>query len=171
MQYWLGNQTFFNFPISSLLEEYNVGMLSLPMMVRDSTVEFVHRIQPDIKVGTKGSTEEANQEVKTSPWTEDKMGVIQTYRVGLGSTRNQSFFLQTGLKGKMRYGDWRNQEKPGRIVNSTAFSQSEQWAWTIRSDINPMNLSWNIHIGMELFTISFLPRSTYDLLNVTDPKL
>ena len=53
-----------------------------------------------------------------------------------------------------------------------AVTQAKQCAWTKWDDIEPIKLSWKSLIAMEPLAISFLLRSTYDLLpNATNLKL
>lgn len=46
-------------PISSLVEEFSVRKVPLLVMMKDSADEFICKIQPDIKTGTKWSSVEA----------------------------------------------------------------------------------------------------------------
>ena len=53
-----------------------------------------------------------------------------------------------------------------------AVTQAKQCAWTKWNDVEPIKLSWKSLIAMEPLAISFLLRSTYDLLsNATNLKL
>ena len=55
---------------------------------------------------------------------------------------------------------------------ASALTQAKQCAWTKWNDIEPIKLSWKSLIAMEPLAISFLLRSTYDLLpNATNLKL
>ena len=55
---------------------------------------------------------------------------------------------------------------------ASTVTQAKQCAWTKWNDIEPIKLSWKSLIAMEPLTISFLLRSTYDLLrNATNLKL
>ena len=55
---------------------------------------------------------------------------------------------------------------------ASAVTQAKQCAWTKWNDIEPIKLSWKSLIAMEPLAISFLLRSTYDLLpNATNLKL
>ena len=55
---------------------------------------------------------------------------------------------------------------------ASAITQAKQCAWTKWNDIEPIKLSWKSLIAMEPLAISFLLRSTYDLLpNATNLKL
>ena len=46
----------------------------------------------------------------------------------------------------------------------TVVTQTKQCAWTKYNDIEPIKLSWKSLIAMEPLMISFILRSTYDLL-------
>ena len=55
---------------------------------------------------------------------------------------------------------------------ASAVTQAKQRAWTKWNDIEPIKLSWKSLIAMEPLAISFLLRSTHDLLpNTTNLKL
>ena len=55
---------------------------------------------------------------------------------------------------------------------ASAVTQAKQCAWTKWNDIEPIKLSWKPLIAMEPLAISFLLRSTYDLLpSATNLKL
>ena len=55
---------------------------------------------------------------------------------------------------------------------ASAVTQAKQCTWTKWNDIEPIKLSWKFLIAMEPLAISFLLRSTYDLLpNATNLKL
>ena len=55
---------------------------------------------------------------------------------------------------------------------ATAVTQAKQCAWTTWGCVEPMKLTWNTLMAMEPLAISFLLRSTYDLLpNATYLKL
>ena len=55
---------------------------------------------------------------------------------------------------------------------ASAVTQAKQCAWTKWNDSEPIKLSWKSLIAMEPLAISFLLRSTYDLLpNATNLKL
>ena len=66
--------------------------------------------------------------------------------------------------------DTRMFEEEQRKVS--AVTKAKQCAWTKWNDIEPIKLSWKSLIAVEPLAISFLLRSTYDLLpNATKLKL
>lgn len=85
-------------PETSLMEEFKVGKVCLHMM-RDSADEFIHRLQPDIKTGTKWLAVETTQEVESSLWTKDIMGGGNPNPFSWPGQHKQPVFLQTGSKG------------------------------------------------------------------------
>ena len=94
----------------------------------------------------------------------------QTSRAGLGSTSNKAF-SKVGPKGKrdMVSEEVRMFEEEQRTAN--AVTQAKQCAWT-KWNMEPIKLSRKSLIAMEPLAISFLLRSTYDLLpNATNLKL
>ena len=157
-------------PISSLVEEFKIGKVRLHMMMKDSADEIIRKAYPEIKSGTKWSAIKAAQEVECSLRIKDIIGVTQTNRAELGST-SKKMFSKVGPKGKR---DMVSEEV--RMFNeehrkASAVTQAKQCAWT-KWNIKPIKLSWKSLIAMEPLAISFLLRSTYDLLpNATNLKL
>ena len=99
------------------------------------------------------------------------IGVTQTSCAGLGSTSNK-VFSKMGPKGKrdMVSKEVRMFEEEQR--KASAITQAKQCAWTKWNNIEPIKLLWKSLIAMEPLVISFLLRSTYDLLpNATNLKL
>ena len=149
--------------ISSLVEEFKIGKVRLHMMMKDSADEIIQKAYPEIKLGMK--------EAECSLRIKDIIGITQTNQAGLGSM-SKKVFSKVGPKGKRDIvsEEVRIFEEEQRKAN--AVTQAKQCAWTIWNDIKPIELSWKSLIAMEPLAISFLLRSTYDLLpNVTNLKL
>ena len=156
--------------ISSLVEEFKIGKVRFHMMIKDSADNIIRKAYPEIKSGTKWSAVNAAQEAECSLWIKDIIGVTQTNWSRLGSTSNK-VFSKVGPKGKrdMVSEEVRMFEEEQRTVS--AITQAKQSAWT-KWNIEPIKLSRKSLIAMEPLTISFLLRSTYDLLpNATNLKL
>ena len=77
-------------PISSLVEEFKIGKVRLPMM-KDSADKIIQKAYPEIKSGTKWSAVKSAQEAECNLRIKD-IGVTQTNRAGLGSTSRKVFF-------------------------------------------------------------------------------
>ena len=158
-------------PISSLVEEFKIGKVRLHMLMKDSADEIIWKAYPEIKSGMKWSAVKAAQEVECSLRITDIIGVTQTNRAGLGST-SKKVFSKVGQKGKRdivteEIGMFEEEQR-----KASAVTQAKQCAWTKWNDIEPIKLSWKSLIAMEPLAISFLLRSTYDLLpNVPNLKL
>lgn len=86
-------------PTSSLVFDFNMRKVRLRMLMKGLADEFVRRLQPDMKTGTKWSAVIATQVGESSLWTKELMGVTQTNWASLGSTTNQIFSKQCP-KGK-----------------------------------------------------------------------
>ena len=158
-------------PISSLVEEFKIGKVRLHMMMKDSADEIIRKAYPEIKSGTKWSAIKTAQEAECSLRIKDIIGVTQINQAGLGST-GKNVFSKMDPKGKrdMVSEEVRMFEKEQR--KGSAVTQAKQCAWTKWNDIEPIKLSWKSLIGMETLAISFLLRTTYDLLpNATNLKL
>ena len=120
---------------------------------------------------SRNKTVKTAQEAECSLRIKDIIGITQTNRAGLGSTSKKVFF-KMDPKGKrdMVSEEVRMFEEEQR--KASAVTQAKQCAWTKWNDIEPIKLSWKSLIAMEPLAISFLLRSTYDLLpNATNLKL
>ena len=158
-------------PISSLVEEFKIGKVRLHMMMKDSADKIIRKAYPEIKSCTKWSAVKTAQEVECSLRIKDIIGVTQTNRAGLGSA-SKKVFSKVNPKGKrdMVSEEVRMFGKEQR--KASAVTQAKQCAWTKWNDMEPIKLSWKSLIAMEPLAISFLLRSTYDLLpNATNLKL
>ena len=150
-------------PISSLVEEFKIGKVRLHMMMKDSADEIIRKAYPEIKSGTKWSAVKTAQEAECSLRIKDIIGVTQTNRAGLGST-SKKVFLKMDPKGK--------RDMVSEEVRMFEEEQRKASAWTKCNGIEPIKLSWKSLIAMEPLAISFLLRSTYDVLpNTTNLKL
>ena len=149
-------------PISSLVE-FKIRKVRLHMMMEDSADKIIRKAYPEIKSGMKWSAVKTAQEAECSLRIKDIIGVTQTNRAGLGST-SKTVFFKMDPKGKrdMVSEEVRMFEEEQRKVS--AVTQAKQCAWTKWNDIEPIKSSWKSLIAMEPLAISFLLRSTYDLL-------
>ena len=153
-------------PISSLVE-FKIGKVHLHMMM-DSTGGVIWKAYSEKKSDMKWLAVKVAQEAEYNLRIK---GVTQTNRAGLGST-SQKVFSKVGRKGKrdMVNEEVRMFEEEQRTAS--AVTQTKKRAWTKWNDMEPIKLSWKSLIAMEPQAISFLLRSTYDLLpNVTNLKL
>ena len=140
------------------------------MIIKDSADKIIRMAYPEIKSVMKWSAVKAAQEAECSQRIKDIIGVTQTNRAGLGSTSNK-VFSKVGPKGKRdMVSEVRMFEEEQRTAS--AVTQAKQCPWTKWNDIEPIKLSWKSLIAMEPLAISFLLRSTYDLLlKATNQKL
>lgn len=133
------------------------------MMMNDSNDEFVREAHPAVKAGTKWSVTKTIEEAESSLRTKEIMGLVQVDRAGLGSTKYEPF-SKMGIKDKRKMVTEEIKMFEEEKRKATAVTQAKQCAWTTWSDIEPVKLSWNTLIEMEPLAISYLLRSTYDLL-------
>ena len=156
-------------PISSLVEELEIGKVRLYMMMKDSADGVIRKAYPEIKSRTKWS---AVKNAECSLRIKDITGVTQTNRARLVSTSNK-VFSKVGPKRKRDNGERRGQDvQRGVKTSHYCYSGQKKCAWTKWNDIKPIKLSWKSLNAMEPPAISFLLRSTYDLLpNATNLKL
>ena len=126
----------------------NSGNLQLP--ISSLVEEFkIGKAYPEIKSGAKWSAVKPAQEAECSLQIKD-IGVTQANRAGLGSTSNKVVSIMEQRA-------------------ASAVTQAKQCPWTKWND-KIIKLSWKSLIA--ILAISFLLRSTYDLLpNATNLKL
>ena len=158
-------------PISSLVEEFKIEKVRLHMMMKDSADEIIRKAYPQIKSGSKWSAVKTAREAECSVRIKDIICVTQINRVGLSCTSKKVFSkVDPKEKRDMVSEKFRMFEDEQR--KASAVTQAKQCTWTKWNDIEPIKLSWKSLIAMEPLAISFLLRSTYDLLpNATNLKL
>ena len=150
-------------PLKSITEEYKVGKTRLQLMLQDSSDDVVKMIQPTLKSGRKWKAYEAIEASKESLKLKEVIGLTQTNRQGLGhSTANWLSRASGKEKRDMIINDVRKDEDNKRFQKAAQQSQQGQWAtW---EDALQKFLSWNEIWQLAPLRLSFIIRSTYDLL-------
>ena len=150
-------------PLSSVVEEFKVGKARLHMMLRDSPDDVIRHVQPEVRTGIKWSAAKATQVAEASLQIKEVIGATQTGRAGLGSTPHQ-WFSKEDNKGRrgMVITELRMIEEEKRTA--TAAGQAKQCAWMKWEGSQARKLSWSSLMTSESLALSFLLRSTYDLL-------
>ena len=150
-------------PLSSLEEEFKVGKARLHLMLRDSPDEVVRHVNPEVRSGTKWSAHRAVEEAEGSLKIKDIIGATQTGRQGLGSTTHRWFSeASTTERRRMITDEVRVFEEEKRTA--IAAGQAKQCAWTKWTEVESRKLSWSRLMSIEPLALTFLLRSTYDLL-------
>ena len=150
-------------PFSSLVEEFKAGKARLHMMLRDSPDEIIQQVNPEVRTGTKWSAADAVNEAEGSLKIKEVVGATQTGRAGFGSTPHQ-WFSKEDSKGRRRMviTELHKFEEEKRIA--AAAGQAKQCAWMTWEGAQARKLSWSSLLAMEPLALSFLLRSTYNLL-------
>ena len=119
--------------------------------------------QPDVKTGRKWSAEKAVEEAESRLKHKEMVGAVQVGRQGLGWTRHTWWSsANDSERRKLVSQEIREAEEEKRFA--TAVGQVKQGAWTRWESVEQRNISWSVLWEMEPLRISFLWRSTYDLL-------
>ena len=150
-------------PFSSITEEFKVGKARLHLMLRDSPDEVIRQVQPEVRTGTKWSAAKVVQEAEASLQIKEVIGATQTGRAGLGSTPHL-WFSREDSRGRrdMVITELKMIEEEKRVA--TAAGQAKQCAWMNWEEAEARKLSWSSLMTMEPLALSFLLRSTYNLL-------
>lgn len=137
--------------------------LRLARCVWDSPDQVIREVQPVVKSGRKWTAEQAVTEAEASLRTKDIVGAVQDSRAGLGNNVHRWFSAQ-GPKGRreMVIEEVRAIDEERRSATAAGFAK--QCAWSCWEEAEQRKLSWPTLAQMEPLRISFLLRSTYDLL-------
>ena len=150
-------------PLKSILEEYKAGKIRLQSMLEDSGDKVIETAKPQLKTGRKWKVQEAMEAAKDSLRIREITGHTQTNRQGLGSTKTEWWSKAKGkAKRDMIIQEMRREEDQKRLQK--AVQQSQQGHWTAWEGALQRSLSWNDIWHMAPLRISFILRSTYDLL-------
>ena len=150
-------------PFSSITEEFKVGKARLHLMLWDSSDDVIRQVQPEVRTGTKWSAAKALQEAEASLQIKEVIGATQTGTAGLGSTPHR-WFSRKDSRGRrdMVITELKMIEEEKRVA--TAAGQAKQCAWMNWEEAEARKLSWSSLMTMEPLALSFLLRSTCNLL-------
>ena len=150
-------------PFRSIVEEFKSGKIRLQMMLDDSKDKVVKSLNPTLKTGRKWKVRDTVTRAKNNLNFKEVIGYTQTGRQGLGMTERQQWTKTTGKNRRdMVIQDVRNEEDNKRLIKGV--QQSQQGQWTNWEDALQKSLTWNDIWNMAPIRLSFLIRSTYDLL-------
>ena len=150
-------------PLKSITEEYKVGKTRLQLMLQDSSDDVVRMIQPTLKSGRKWKPCDAIEASEESLKLKEVIGLTQTNRQGLGHSTASWLSRSSGKeKRDMIIDEVRKDEDNKRFQK--AVQQSQQGQWTNWEGALQKSLSWNEIWQLAPLRLSFIIRSTYDLL-------
>ena len=133
------------------------------MTFRDSQDPVNKNTQPKVQSGRTWTASSAVEEAESRLKHKEMVGATQTGHQGFGRTTHKWWSSSTD---KERRGlvtqEIREAEEENRLA--TAVGQSKQGAWTRWESVEQHCMTWNVLWQMEHLHISFLYRSTYNLL-------
>ncbi|XP_078679452.1 uncharacterized protein LOC144915086 [Branchiostoma floridae x Branchiostoma belcheri] len=152
-----------NIPVRSLVEEFKVAKVRTSMTLSNSKDPVIRNFQPDLRSGRKWRVSAAVEEAEARLRHKEVVGATQTGRQGLGLIRHKWWSSATEKERReMVVQEVREQEEEKRVA--VAAGQAKQGMWTTWESVEQRNISFNVLWQMEPLRISFLWRSTYDLL-------
>ena len=125
-------------------------------MLHESADQVIRDVQPEIKTGRKWSARAAVDEAEANLRTKEIVGATQHDRAGLGA-RPQQWFSQQNERGRREM----ILKEMHQMKEEEKFARA---AWTRWELAEQRKISWQDLAKMEPLRISFLLRSTYDLL-------
>ncbi|XP_019616086.1 PREDICTED: uncharacterized protein LOC109463676 [Branchiostoma belcheri] len=152
-----------NIPVRSLVEEFKVAKVRTSMTLSNSKDPVIRNFQPDLRSGRKWRVSAAVEEAEARLRHKEVVGATQTGRQGLGLIRHKWWSSATEKERReMVVQEVREQEEEKRVA--VAAGLAKQGMWTTWESVEQRNISLNVLWQMEPLRISFLWRSTYDLL-------
>ena len=153
-----------NLPLASIAEEYKAGKVRTIMTLRYSKDPKIKDNPPEVRSGGKWNAEQEVNNLIDQLEHKDIVGSVQTNREGLGA-RNFKPFRASNRKVKQKavVSELRTNENERRkvsLVQCSVQGQCLQW----ESVVVERKLSWKDIWNWETARISFLIKSTYDVL-------
>ncbi|XP_058852600.1 uncharacterized protein LOC131699533, partial [Acipenser ruthenus] len=151
-------------PVSALTEEFKCAKVRLEMTLVESRDKCVREAAPVLKTGRKWAAKKAVEDAKAALRIGDIMGQVQHGRGGLGfsSTPPTWHKAAPAQRRKMVVNEVQKQEERMRCIK--AISQAKQGEWMRWESVEQRKIGWQDLWSMEQSRISFLIRSTYDVL-------
>lgn len=152
-----------NLPLSSIVEEFMVTKVRCFISLRDSPDPVVRNILPNVKSGRKWEAQKAVADAESRLRHLDIVGSSQTDRRGLGWNQRKSFGRAMRHEKKdMVVNVVKGQLEDERFVK--AVGQAQQGRWTQWESLESRTISWNELLSFEPLLLSFLLKSSYDVL-------
>ena len=151
-------------PFTSIEEIFKAGKVRTVMMLRESRDKEISNNPPDVKSARKWKAEEATNEIISALEHKDIVGSIQTDRAGLGLGNFRPFNKMSHRdRRKSATAQVRTIEAERREVHLIQCAQQGQiTSW--EQHIVDRKISWNEIWNWNTSRLSFLMRSTYDVL-------
>ena len=151
-------------PLTSIVEIYKAGKVRTVMMLRDSKDPEIRNNPPDVTTATKWKAEEETEKIIADLKHRDIVGAVQNDRKGLGSDPFKPFSAmnqrerRTAVSGKIK--DLESERREVHLIQCAQQGQVVRW----EENVVERKLSWNEIWNWNMSRLSFLLRSTYDVL-------
>ena len=151
-------------PVSALTEEFKCAKVRLEMTLVESRDKCVREAAPVLKTGRKWAAKKAVEDAKAALRIGDIMGQVQHGRGGLGLSSAPPTWHKAApaQRRKLVVNEVQKQEERMRCIK--AISQAKQGEWMRWESVEQRKIGWQDLWSMEQSRISFLIRSTYDVL-------
>ena len=149
-------------PINSIVEEFKVAKTRLLLTLRDSKDEKISGAGIEVRTGRKWSVSRAVELAESSLKHQDIVGTTNIGKEGLGTRKHQRWETSTQQERRsLVQTEIRKEAEQERM--SRAVQLGPQGNWT-RWQVPERKLSWQEIWHYEPLRLSFLLRSTYDML-------
>lgn len=150
-------------PFKSIVEEYKSGKIRLQMMLDDYKDKAIKALKPTLKAGTKWKVRETITSAKDNLAFNEVIGYTQVGKQGLGLNEKQWWSKSSGKDRRdMVIQNVMKEEDKKRLVKGV--QQSQQGQWTNWEEALQKSITWKDIWQMAPLRLSYLIRSTYDLL-------
>ena len=151
-------------PITSIVEIYKAGKVRTVMMLRDSKDHEIRNNPPDVITSMKWKAEDETDSIIADLKQQDIVGAVQNDRKGLGSDPMKPFSTMNqkerriAVSGKIK--DRESEKREVHLIQCAQQGQVVRW----EENVAERKLSWNEIWNWNTSRLSFLVRSTYDVL-------
>lgn len=134
------------------------------MTLTESKDTVIRAAAPTLATGRKWTVKNTVQQAKSALHHSDIVGQVQHGRTGLGQGEKRPCWSKAASRErrKMVVAEVRRQEEANRCAK--AVPQVKQGQWMRWESVEKRNITWKDMWEMETSRISFLIRSTYDVL-------
>ena len=150
-------------PLRAVTEEYKAGKVRTVMMIAESQDPKVRQAGIRIRTGRKWQAERAVEEAQSRLRHNDIVGTVTSGRLGLGCVRRDSWKAadavgrRTLVQQEVRKGEEESRQ-------SKAVEMKKQGSWLHWEGVQQRKVTWNEIWRMDGQRLSFLLKSTYDVL-------
>ncbi|KAL6484312.1 hypothetical protein MHYP_G00063570 [Metynnis hypsauchen] len=151
-------------PLTSLTEEFKCAKTRLQMTLNESQDPVVRENAPTLATGRKWTPARAVEEATAALRHADIVGNVQQGRGGLGLTTSRPAWRSAAppARRKMVVEEVRRQEEAARWAKAVALGK--QGRWTRWEGVEKRKMSWRDVWAMDVKSLSFTIRATYDVL-------